>query len=684
VHIREAATITPAQPQKLRVEGYNGHSLRFELYWNGAVDSGGVVLRRGFYPTGVVVCPFDTFYYSRTSPLVVDVRSPIADWYSFYPVAFIKKKSNETGMVCGGVSFKFFADDQLIKSFSTTVCTGDTGGEDWWWLDKTAGDSGFVSQHTPFYSRFKLFMPESVFYGKSVGIGLIGEDDCSETVWSDVDSMSLTIISGGQYATFHRYDPETGTDIKLDRCITSVGDSIEAYYTIVVDSVDSTGDWVVVKAESNGLTDIDSVRFLPSPVVVDVVPSTVSPGDTADIIVRQRNPDGTLTSFPDYLQFEVGIWEGSKYGTILSSGDTSGYFINIPQPFRFIAADSIDGDSAVVAIRVGVVTGIPSSMEPLNGNPVQRGMSASGMGVKTPRRFLGVKTPVGRSVLSAADFVSNDEWGVGRVTIRKEFTLNVAVDPQRVRPVGTGGNNKSTVTITARMNGKPLPGVPVQLMARPVQNSGGHIHDGDRPVGSFSVKSGKTGGDGKFVSIYTASQFGGIERIIVTAAGVTDSVADTVKVDSLVQFSGAGDYSLTGSTDSHPNNHYLVSQNAISDLISAADSFAVKDWNTTGTMRLNDMSLPWGGLFDIDINWTTPHRAHRIGKSVDIENIVLDQIDTVNKKGVRVHLIVPNVKWLNRYINFMKENNWKFNNEGQLRTDIFKRTLKYAHFEYQK
>ncbi|MBI5746986.1 MAG: hypothetical protein HZA13_08280 [Nitrospirae bacterium] len=29
------------------------------------------------------------------------------------------------------------------------------------------------------------------------------------------------------------------------------------------------------------------------------------------------------------------------------------------------------------------------------------------------------------------------------------------------------------------------------------------------------------------------------------------------------------------------------------------------------------MSLPWGGLFDIDGNWTTPHDWHRVGRSVD-------------------------------------------------------------------
>ena len=38
-------------------------------------------------------------------------------------------------------------------------------------------------------------------------------------------------------------------------------------------------------------------------------------------------------------------------------------------------------------------------------------------------------------------------------------------------------------------------------------------------------------------------------------------------------------------------------------------------------MVLNDISLPNGGLFDINPNWNPPHKSHRIGKDVDIENI---------------------------------------------------------------
>ena len=35
-------------------------------------------------------------------------------------------------------------------------------------------------------------------------------------------------------------------------------------------------------------------------------------------------------------------------------------------------------------------------------------------------------------------------------------------------------------------------------------------------------------------------------------------------------------------------------------------------------LRVNDMSLPRGGLFDVDNNWTGPHDGHRLGREADI------------------------------------------------------------------
>ncbi len=40
--------------------------------------------------------------------------------------------------------------------------------------------------------------------------------------------------------------------------------------------------------------------------------------------------------------------------------------------------------------------------------------------------------------------------------------------------------------------------------------------------------------------------------------------------------------------------------------------------DTIRVLDVNDISLPWGGEFDIYADWSTPHRAHRTGRTVDI------------------------------------------------------------------
>jgi hypothetical protein len=152
------------------------------------------------------------------------------------------------------------------------------------------------------------------------------------------------------------------------------------------------------------------------------------------------------------------------------------------------------------------------------------------------------------------------------------------------------------------------------------------------------------------------------------------------------KFSGAGNYILTGSTASHPDNHYLISQNAVNDLIPAANDFQRKKWNTTGMMRLNDMSLPWGGLFDFEQYWSEPHHLHRIGKSVDIENIVTkDTTVTFTENGQEVTKTVPvaDEDWLKKFVDMMRKYyGWDFQNEGQTIPNSEGR-VKYPHFEWK-
>ena len=89
-----------------------------------------------------------------------------------------------------------------------------------------------------------------------------------------------------------------------------------------------------------------------------------------------------------------------------------------------------------------------------------------------------------------------------------------------------------------------------------------------------------------------------------------------IKIENLVELEPGLGYVLVGSTQTHPYNHYVVPEFK-KDLENIG-----KDWKKScpksDPLYYNDASLPWGGLFDININWAQPHIGHRYGFEIDI------------------------------------------------------------------
>ncbi|HUI30427.1 MAG TPA: hypothetical protein VLX91_09440 [Candidatus Acidoferrales bacterium] len=378
--------------------------------------------------------------------------------------------------------------------------------------------------------------------------GMYNEDynsDCT-TTWSPTDPLTLTIVSGSQYVSFHQRDSPTGVDAKIGSVVTTTGNDI-GHYSLVADGItpDSSGDWATVQAVSDGITGTDSVQvcqlpdhfsvytdpdtvahsgrayiyvqaensagndivipwstplyitaddsgkygeaydwnnnsspypygdasgemlynadgvepngvqkitisvldandptksgtgslFIEGDIVVQVVPSEISPGDTAAITVKQRNPDGSLTDFSPNQSFEVGIDSGNAYGTILSSGGAGGYFASVSQPFQFIAADSIGADSVKAEIRVGIPNEIATSIL-----PGRKGNSDQNMKAKHPTISINVaspKIPASRvnSVTKSHKIISDEssftmpDYGIGYVTIKEGGPELVVIYP---------------------------------------------------------------------------------------------------------------------------------------------------------------------------------------------------------------------------------------------------------------
>jgi hypothetical protein len=198
--------------------------------------------------------------------------------------------------------------------------------------------------------------------------------------------------------------------------------------------------------------------------------------------------------------------------------------------------------------------------------------------------------------------------------------ISVKVSQATVWPQKTGGKTEADVIATLF---KPAPsgGCNINFNVEPVSYSGRHSHhNSDRPKGtvtpdSISFSQGEIGAQS---AKYKSSEVAGEEKIKIKVNNKdTNETMVQVKVPGFFEL-GAGDgYVLIGQTNTHPTNHYGT-ENTLSSLLDIADAYLEKE---KGTLRINDISLEWGGLFDIKANWSSPHKSHRVGKNVDVDDV---------------------------------------------------------------
>lgn len=202
------------------------------------------------------------------------------------------------------------------------------------------------------------------------------------------------------------------------------------------------------------------------------------------------------------------------------------------------------------------------------------------------------------------------------------------------RPAGTGG--KATVDLTAivTQGGNPKAGVAVSFSEDVTPNSGGHEHhDVDRPRGRLSGVQGATDANGEVKLIFTAPEVAGIHTVKATCASCSNTSATKeiqVKVPDLIHIPADSQtpsrYVFVGQTSKHPKSHF-VTNDSWETLQLVIDTFIALGWGQVG---INDASIEWGGMFDIEGKWlqkymnsngiwvTGGHAEHRNGEQVDV------------------------------------------------------------------
>lgn len=259
--------------------------------------------------------------------------------------------------------------------------------------------------------------------------------------------------------------------------------------------------------------------------------------------------------------------------------------------------------------------------------------------------------------------------GVGELRLTFEQacpkSLSVNMMPQSIRPVFPPDNVvppaismrptkiavEGTVKTCPPLGGSPPADVEVTFEAlapaQGTEEAGGHAHD-TRPAhafGSFENSGGSkvtrctvsnfnAEGMGSCTVAYRSSEVNGVETIVASGPGFPNAEAKVrVEVPGLVELpEDPAKYVRVGTPNNHagtndpctpqaqaPTSRHFESFYGLPKLKEAVEQIAATILQQTGILlRVNDMSLPLGGLFDIDNNWRTDHKTHRVGRHADI------------------------------------------------------------------
>lgn len=196
------------------------------------------------------------------------------------------------------------------------------------------------------------------------------------------------------------------------------------------------------------------------------------------------------------------------------------------------------------------------------------------------------------------------------------------------------GQTASLMVRALNKDGQPAPGINIKIEASVDATSGGHDHgNAARPKGNLGgaapnthIVSGKTNAQGWFPFSFTAPIAAGEHTIRAECPeGRCDPKSGTAyaRIKGLVTLTeSSGNHTLIGRRDEHQDNHYVTPTAALKVHILA---FKYRtQFPTAHVLHLNDASLEWGGVFDLNKSWTPGpnnkpgHKEHRRGTVIDI------------------------------------------------------------------
>ena len=216
------------------------------------------------------------------------------------------------------------------------------------------------------------------------------------------------------------------------------------------------------------------------------------------------------------------------------------------------------------------------------------------------------------------------------------------VYPTSIRPKSVSGENENATAEVCISPARANVEVTLKLVLRTeFKNFGGHIdsrHIGKRPLGRLSRTRGRTGSNGCFSAKYYPSHISSTVGIDAEVTRFTGSNNVFVGLDNLVGMIEQDNYRFIGTTTSHPKNHFGTVR-TVTGLGRIAQDYNNEYYNggippLSEKIAYNDMSLAFGGKFDLDRKWlnSSSHHEHREGINCDVRsrNIPLNRRAKLN------------------------------------------------------
>jgi hypothetical protein len=163
-----------------------------------------------------------------------------------------------------------------------------------------------------------------------------------------------------------------------------------------------------------------------------------------------------------------------------------------------------------------------------------------------------------------------------------------------------------------------------------IDTTGGHLHtEGEKPVGAWTPDSGPLNANAEFVTTYISEIASGDERMTLRytpldtpCAGILDSVVfkNATRVRGLSAMA-AYPHMYFDAVGSMHDGIYFIRPTHEDRVHGVVDRYFAQSLQATGaqdSIKITSVSLKFGGLYDIDDNWVTPHETHKLGTDVDM------------------------------------------------------------------